>query len=409
MSIPRIAVVGVGGFAAQHRHMATALADRGLVEYAAQVAIPYDQEHLRDEVEAIRKRGVDVYPSLRELLASCRDRVDLVTIPTGIPLHRTMAVAALEAGCHVLVEKPAAGSIQDVDAMLATQKRVGRHCLVGYQHVYQPLGQAVKKWICEGRFGRVRSLRAFGCWPRSPSYYGRNGWAGRLAVGDTWVLDGPHNNAMAHSVNLMCFLGSSEPGRSLTPTAVQAELHRANEIESADTVAMRVNTAEGVDVFFTASHCTDQSIDPSFVLESEQAAVTFDYEGNAVIAWSDGQRETERFEADRLAVLEGAVDLLTGNPDAAHCPLEMARSQTLCACGSFESSPIHDLPPDLASTGDEETVIVRGMTESIQEAFQQGALFSELGIPWSQASEVFSLEEYAYFPTNRRQGASHGR
>jgi len=400
MSIPRIAVVGVGGFAAQHRHMATALADRGLVEYAAQVAIPFDQEHLAHEVAALRERGVAIHASLRELLATSRDQVDLVTIPTGIPLHRSMAVAALEAGCHVLVEKPAAGSIQDVDAMLATQKRVGRHCLVGYQHVYQPLGQTVKKWVCQGRFGRLHSLRAFG----SPAYYGRNGWAGHLSVGDTWVLDGPHNNALAHSVNLMCFLGNSEPGQSLTPTAVQAELYRANEIESADTVALRANTAEGVDVFFVASHCTDQNLDPSFVLDAERAVVTFDYEGNVAIAWTDGRRETERFEVDRVAVLEGAIDLLTGNQDAAHCPLEMARAQTLCACGSFESSPIHDLPQELSSPGEDGTVIVRGMTESVQEAFQQGALFSELDIPWAQAGEVISLEGYGYFPTHRVPG-----
>ena len=223
-------------------------------------------------------------------------------------------------------------------------------------------------------------------------------------MGDTWVLDGPHNNALAHSVNLMCFLGSAEPGRSLTPTAVRAELHRANQIESADTVAMRVGTTEGVEVFFAASHCTDQNLDPSFIMESDGAVVTFDYEGNVAIAWKDGRRETEHFEADRLAVLEGAVDLLTGNPDAAHCPLEMARAQTLCACGSFESSPIHDLPAKLASPGDEGTVIVRGMTESIQQAFQQGALFSEMDVSWSQPSEVYSLEGYAYFPTHRRPG-----
>ena len=401
MSIPRIAVVGVGGFASQHRHMATALADRGLVEYAAQVAIPYDQENLAPEVAALRQHGVAIYPSLRELLATCRDSLDLVTIPTGIPLHRTMAVAALEAGCHVLVEKPAAGCIQDVDAMIAAHKRAGRHCLVGYQHVYQPLGQAVKRWICKERFGRIHSLRAFGCWPRSPEYYGRNGWAGHLAVGDTWVLDGPHNNALSHSINLMCFLGSSRPGQSLTPTAVQAELYRANQIESADTVAMRVDTAEGVGVFFTASHCTDQNLDPSFIIEAERAVITLDYEGNVAIAWSDGKRETESFEANRLAVLEGVTNLLTGNPDAPHCPVEMARAQTLCACGSFESSPIHDLPQELSSTGEDGTVIVDGMTEAVQEAFQQGALFSELGLSWAQAGEVFSLEGYGYFPTHR--------
>ena len=67
----------------------------------------------------MKRRGVRIFTSLREMLAQAREELDLVCIPTGIPLHRPMAIAALEADCNVLVEKPSAGCIQDVDAMLA--------------------------------------------------------------------------------------------------------------------------------------------------------------------------------------------------------------------------------------------------------------------------------------------------
>jgi len=127
--------------------------------------------------------------------------------------------------------------------MLAAQVRSGRICAVGYQHVGQRNYQFVKHWICAGNLGRVRSIKGFGCWPRDPEYYGRNGWAGKLAAGDTWALDSPHNNALAHAVNSMCFFGLSSDRPDVEPTAVQAELYRVNAIQSADTAVFRVETS----------------------------------------------------------------------------------------------------------------------------------------------------------------------
>ncbi|MFC1526656.1 Gfo/Idh/MocA family protein [Candidatus Latescibacterota bacterium] len=403
-SLPRVAIVGVGGFAGHHLTFVTAVAEQGLIQHVAQVAPPFDQENLSEQVEALRARGVTIYSSLRELLACGRHDVDLVTIPTGIPLHRSMTVACLEAGLHVLVEKPAAGSIQDVDAMIAARDGSGRHCAVGYQHVYQELGRTLKSWVCEGRFGAIRSLRAFGCWPRPPSYYGRNGWAGKLAVGDTWVLDGPHNNALSHAVNLMLYLGSSRAGGSLTPAKVQAELYRANPIESADTVSMRVSTSEGVEVYFAVSHCTDQNVNPQFTIEAEKARLVLDYMNDATICWRDGREETHHFGSAHTDELVDMVRVLHAHQVSPACPLEVARAETLCACGTYESSAVHALPPDLLSEGEDGVVVARGMTELVMQAYEKASLFSELDVPWAEPGEVICLEGYDYYPTFRMPG-----
>lgn len=401
-SRPRVAIVGVGGFAGHHRTFVSAVVDKGLIDHVAQVAPPYDQEHLATEVADLRQRGVSIYPSLRQLLTERRGDLDLITIPTGIPLHRTMTVACLEAGVNVLVEKPAAGSIQDVDAMIAARQRSGKVCAVAYQHVYQAMARTVKEWVCQGRLGRVRSIRAFGCWPRPPQYYGRNGWAGKLAVGDTWVLDGPQNNALSHAVNFMLYVGGGTPGRSLSPATVQAELYRANPIEAADSVFMRVTTAEGPEVYFSVSHCTDRNVDPRFVLEAEKATLTMEYMDDLVVGWKDGRREEHHFESAHTDELEDVVRVLEGHKVGPECPLEVARAETLCACGTYESSAVHALPEGLLSAGENEVIVAAGMTELVIRGFETGALPSELDVPWARAGEVIDLEGYDYFPTFRQ-------
>ncbi|MEW6755888.1 MAG: Gfo/Idh/MocA family oxidoreductase [Candidatus Latescibacterota bacterium] len=405
MEVPRIAVVGLGGFAQSHLRYVEAVERAGLGRHVAQVAIPADQEAFAARVAELVQRGIAVYPSLRVLLAEARDQVDVLCIPTGIPLHRAMTVAALEAGCHCLVEKPAAGAIQDVDAMLAAVERAGRLCAVGYQHVYQPEMQRVKEWICQGRLGRVQEARGFGCWPRAPQYYGRNGWAGRLAVGDTWVLDSPHNNALAHAVNLLCWMACDQPHASLEPVAVQAELYRANAIESADTAVLRVRTREGAVVFFAVSHCTEENVNPLFAITGEKGRLEVSYEGHVRARWSDGTQEEVRAQtAERQGVLEDVVLTVSGVREHLACPLRVTRAQTLCICGSFESSAVHELPAGLRTVDPGSgAVVVRGMSQVVQRAFEEGALFSELGVEWARAGNPVSLEGYTYFPTFRRR------
>lgn len=404
MDQPKLAVVGMGGFALAHRRYVKQVEDAGLGGQIAQVAIPADQEAFADDLRGMAERGIAIYSSLREMLAADRERIDVVCIPTGIPLHRQMVVAALEAGCNVLVEKPAAGSIQDVDAMLAAERRSGKWCAVGFQHLYRSDIQQVKDWVCQGRLGRIERISAFGCWPRNPDYYGRNGWAGRLAVGDTWVLDSPHNNALAHAVNAMCYLGCDRAGEAVTPVGIQAELYRANDIESADTVALRMRSAEDVEIFFAVSHCTDQNIDPTFVISAAKGTLEMGYGGGIQIQWKDGQTERWDMEKEETRVLQDVVEVAMGKRERPACPLLVARAHSLCVSGTFESSEIQDIPEEVREINAENNgIVVPGMTEIVQRASREAALFSELGVEWAQPGDEIDLRNYCYFPTFRRQ------
>ena len=85
------------------------------------------------------------------------------------------------------------------------------------------------------------------------------------------------------------------------------------------------------------------------------------------------------------------------------CPLALTRAQTLCACGSFESSTIHTLPDSICRTREGGRRTVNGMRALIQHAWSEAKLFTELGVEWARPGKRIDLRDYAYFPTFRRE------
>ncbi|MFN7997534.1 MAG: Gfo/Idh/MocA family oxidoreductase [Bryobacteraceae bacterium] len=73
-------------------------------------------------------------------------------------LHPQVAIECLEAGCHVLLEKPIANTLQDTDAIIAAAERAGKTLMVAYPHRYKPSFRLFKETIESGRYGRLVML-----------------------------------------------------------------------------------------------------------------------------------------------------------------------------------------------------------------------------------------------------------
>ncbi|MBE6717809.1 MAG: Gfo/Idh/MocA family oxidoreductase [Ruminococcaceae bacterium] len=100
------------------------------------------------------RRGVDrVYQDYRELLA--QPDIDAVIIVTPDHLHREMAVAALEAGKHVLCEKPLALNREDIQAIADATKKTDKKFMVGQICRYTPGFKAAKEIIDRGEIGEL--------------------------------------------------------------------------------------------------------------------------------------------------------------------------------------------------------------------------------------------------------------
>jgi len=97
----------------------------------------------------------------REVIA--RDDVDIVDICAPGWMHAEIAIAALEAGKHVLVEKPLANTLAEAEAMAAAARAArarGVQAMVGFNYRRVPALALARELIAEGRLGTVRHVRA---------------------------------------------------------------------------------------------------------------------------------------------------------------------------------------------------------------------------------------------------------
>ncbi|MCC7518447.1 MAG: Gfo/Idh/MocA family oxidoreductase [Verrucomicrobiae bacterium] len=131
--------------------------------------------------EACRRFGVpDCHKDYRALLR----RKDLQVVSIALPncLHAKVAVEALEAGKHVMLEKPMATCTRDAARIVAAAKRARRVLMVGQNMRFTPDAQRLKVLIEKGRLGEIYHARAW--WyrrsgiPRIGSWFTRKKFAG---------------------------------------------------------------------------------------------------------------------------------------------------------------------------------------------------------------------------------------
>ena len=128
-----------------------------------------------------------------------RDDIDAVTICTPSGLHADGAVAALEAGKHVVVEKPIDITLAAADRIIDAEKRSGKTVAVISQHRFDRSTEKVPHAVRDGHLGTITSAIASHAWWRGQSYYDSGDWRG------TWALDGGGAvmNQTVHTINLM--------------------------------------------------------------------------------------------------------------------------------------------------------------------------------------------------------------
>jgi len=184
-----IAVVGVG-WAGTRQIEAVAELD-GEVEVVA--LVDPDLEHARGIAD--RFAIGSIHSDYRSILTD--DTIDAVSICTPHDSHRDIAVAAAEAGRHVLCEKPLALTIQDGLHMNEVAERNGITLFVAENECYTALARFLKAGVSEvvGEILHISVRSGF----RNPDfgYVGRRSWLTQPERGgtDTWMLQGVHTIA----------------------------------------------------------------------------------------------------------------------------------------------------------------------------------------------------------------------
>lgn len=326
--MPRAILIGISGYGRIHLGLARAARPLGLELVAAAVINPAEEA---SEVAQLEREGCRIYPDYESLLRHEAAGADLCLIPTGIAWHERMTVAALAAGLSVLVEKPLAASVREVQAIAAAERAAsGRFVAVGFQDLYNPEVHAVKRRLLDGCIGRIERVRFLGLWPRPTAYFQRNRWAGRMAADGAPVLDSVLSNAFAHFVTLGLFLAGPRAAEAAGLAEVEAVLWRTHAIETFDTGVVRAVSPEDVTFWFGASHACASTHEPEIIIEGSTGTLTWLHEREWRLERRDGLRERRPLvdaQANRAAMMDAVLRRLT-DASVFVCGPELALSHT---------------------------------------------------------------------------------
>lgn len=168
----RVGVVG-SGIGASHIEGYVALPD--LYQVAALCDL--------DPVRAPQVAGLFAIPATTDSYAELlkRDDLDVIDICTPSGLHQDQAIAALEAGFHVVVEKPVAKSLAEMDAVEKAEAASGRRACPIFQYRFGHGIQKLHHLIGKGLAGRPSVATAETHWWRGDAYYQAARWRGTFA------------------------------------------------------------------------------------------------------------------------------------------------------------------------------------------------------------------------------------
>ncbi|MBM2614332.1 Gfo/Idh/MocA family oxidoreductase [Actinoplanes sp. LDG1-06] len=209
-------------------------------------------------------------------------RPDVVHVCTPHDQHVPVALAALERGVHVLLEKPVANTIEQADRLVAAAKdhptlKVG----VCLQNRYNLTSQAAFEMLTSGELGAVRGGSASVLWHRDAAYYAARPWRGVRERSGGGVLI----NQAIHTLDLLQWL----LGEVVTVRGHSGQYGGVSgDVE--DTAHMVLDHAGGArSVFFaTTTNATDSPVTIEIVAERGALLIR----GDLTVAYADGRVES---------------------------------------------------------------------------------------------------------------------
>jgi predicted dehydrogenase len=268
----------------------------------------------RDEAgvrEAAETLGWESYETdYRKLIA--RDDVGLVDVVTPGNTHREIVLTALEAGKHVLCEKPLANTLSEAREMLVAARNAGTVNMVCFNYRRAPAVQLARKLVEEGRLGEIRHWRAtylqdFIMDPAFPLIWRlKKEVSGSGALGDI----GAHIIDLAHLV-----VGPISEVTGLTETFVkerplEEDSAQMGQVTVDDAAAFLARFANGAIGTFEASRfAAGRRNQNSFEVNGSKGSVAFDLER---------MNELEVFFTDDEADVQGFRTVNVTEPDHPH-------------------------------------------------------------------------------------------
>ncbi|MDO5718290.1 MAG: Gfo/Idh/MocA family oxidoreductase [Tissierellia bacterium] len=222
-------------------------------------------EQRRDQyMEFDKNCDIKIYTDYKKMLAD--EDLDAVVIATESGYHGKQAIDILNSGHHVIIEKPMALDLKEIDEINRISDETGLKVCVSHQNRFNRPIQKLKRALNDGRFGKIINGTARILWTRDQNYYDMAPWRGTRALdGGTLMNQGIHN------IDLLLWMMDSEV------VSVKAELGTyLRDIEMEDFGALLLRFANGAVGIIEGSACV-------YPKNLEETLSIFGENGTAVI------------------------------------------------------------------------------------------------------------------------------
>jgi predicted dehydrogenase len=142
------------------------------------------------------------YTDYRDLLA--RDDIDAVDVNVHNNLHAPLSIAVMRAGKHCYCEKPIAGTYTDAKAMLRASEQTGKKLHIQLARLYTDGTHAAKKFIEDGRLGKLYHSRSYGYRRRGRPFV--DGYAEKEFNSKYWAAGGALYDMGVYNISRMLYL-----------------------------------------------------------------------------------------------------------------------------------------------------------------------------------------------------------
>lgn len=169
MSRLKFGVVGAGHIGKRHMEMIGRNPAFELVAFA----------DIRTPEECGVDSDIPYHETLQDMLKGHQD-IDVVCVCTPNGFHAEQAIRAIEADCHVVIEKPMALNRQDGEQILHSALSRGKQVFCVMQNRYSPPSVWLKEIVSSGALGNIHMVQVQCYWNRDDRYYGKIPWKGKL-------------------------------------------------------------------------------------------------------------------------------------------------------------------------------------------------------------------------------------
>ncbi len=386
-----IVLVGISGYGNIYLHELLNNDERTFIQGVIDIN-PEKSDYYNQIVE----RRIPIYNTLEDFYS--HTTADLAIIATPIHFHKQQSCYAMRHRSNVLCEKPVSGDPDDIDEMIKIRNQTGKFLSIGFNWSFTDAVQRLKQDILDGLFGQAIRMKSLVLWPRNDDYYARSSWVGKkYNTNGDMIFDSIANNATAHFLHHMFYLLGAAADSSCQLKDVTAELYRANTIETFDTCAVRLHSADSTEILFYASHAVQEELNPRFTLDFESATIIYNSDNgtdNMVAQFKDGSTKVyENPENDHLAKLRVSVDAIFNQHNNILCGPEAASAHAKCIKGMHNSVPdIQDFREDVREY-DRATNQwhVSGLERVLTDCYDEWILPIERGVTWAQKGKQVSF------------------